>query len=302
YPLKATLTGSAAGNYALSEQPVLTITKARTAATLTATTASLATATSADAGQPVLLRAHVTSATSGIPSGTIILSDGGTLLAAGSANASGDLTFTTSALGTGPHSLYAAYSGDANFQSSTSPTALFTVSAPTQEPGDFTLASSSATTQTIVSGTSANFSFVVHAQGDLSSPVSLSASGLPDLATASFNPGSIPAGTASGNFTMTIATPKTSPFSQAEHLASFLVLILPGVVISHRGKLRALLIVLVFAPLLLVTGCGDRIRTGASTETPTKSYTITVTGTATDNTGAKLQHTSTVTLILQAAS
>ncbi|HEY2038483.1 MAG TPA: Ig-like domain repeat protein, partial [Edaphobacter sp.] len=47
YPLKATLTGSAAGNYALSEQPVLTITKARTAATLTATTASLATATSA---------------------------------------------------------------------------------------------------------------------------------------------------------------------------------------------------------------------------------------------------------------
>jgi sugar lactone lactonase YvrE len=302
YPLKAILTGAAAGNYTLSDQPVLTITKARTATAITATTASLATATSADAGQPVLLRAHVTSATSGTPSGTIILSDGGALLAAGNANASGDLTFTTSALSTGPHSLYATYSGDPNFLSSTSPSALFTVSAPTQEPGDFTLASSSATTQTIVSGSSANFSFVVHTQGSLSSPVSLSASGFPDLATASFNPGNIPAGTVSGNVTMTIATPKTAQLFREKDLAGFLVLVLPCVTASRRRRIRTLLVVLLTAPLLLISGCGDRVRTGTNTETPTKSYTITVIGTATDNTGAKLQHTTTVTLILQAAS
>ena len=302
YPLKAVLRGPAAGNYTLSEQPVLTITKALTATAITATTASLATATSADAEQPVLLRAHVTSATSGTPTGTIILSDGGALLAAGNANASGDLTFTTSALSTGPHSLYATYSGDPNFLSSTSPTALFTVSAPTQEPGDFTLASSSATTQTIVSGSSANFSFVVHTQGSLSSPVSLTASGFPDLSTASFNPGNIPAGTVSGNVTMTIATPKTAQLSRGKDLAGFLVLVLPCVTASRRRTIRTLLVVLLTAPLLLTSGCGDRVRTGTNTETPTKSYTITVIGTATDNTGAKLQHTTTVTLILQAVS
>jgi uncharacterized protein YceK len=302
YPVKAVLTGSAAGNYTLSVQPVLTITKARTATIVTATTASLATATSADAGQPVLLSVHVASATSGIPTGTIILSDGGTLLTAGGANTSGDLTFATSGLSMGPHSLYATYSGDPNFLSSTSPTALFTVGAPAQEPGDFTLASSSATTQTIVSGNSANFSFVVHTQGNLSSPVSLSALGLPDLATASFNPGSIPAGTASGNFTMTVSAPKTAQLFRGENLAGFLVLVLPGVIVSRRRRIRTLLVVLLTAPLLLTSGCGDRVRTGTSTETPTKSYTVTVTGTATDNAGAKLEHSTTVTLILQAAS
>jgi hypothetical protein len=101
---------------------------------------------------------------------------------------------------------------------------------------------------------------------------------------------------------MTIATPKTAQFSRGEGLAGFLVLVLPGVIAFRRRRIRPLLIALLTAPLLLTSGCGDRVRTGTSTETPTKSYTITVIGTATDNTGAKLQHAATVTLILQAVS
>lgn len=306
YPLSAALTGAAAGNYTLSAQPILTITKARTATALTATTATLATATSVDAGQPVLLSVHVASSTNGTPTGTILLSDGGTLLTAGSADALGNLTFATSALGTGPHSLSAAYSGDTNFLSSTSPTALFTVSTPQVEPGDFILASSSATTQTIVSGGSVNFAFVVNTQGSLSSPVTLSASGLPDLATASFNPGSIPPGTASGSFTMTIQTPKTAQLARKREPFSLALLILSIAAVPLRRlrhtSARILVIALLVAPLLLTTGCGDRVRTGSNVDTPTKSYTITVTGTSLDNTGATLRHTATVTLTVQAAS
>jgi sugar lactone lactonase YvrE len=306
YPVGTALTGAASGNYTLSAQPTLTITKARTATALTATTATLATATSVDAGQPVLLSVHVASATSGTPTGIILLSDGGTLLTAGGADASGNLTFATSALGTGPHSLSAAYSGDTNFLSSTSPTALFTVNTPQVEPGDFTLASSSATAQTIVSGGSANFSFVVNTQGGLSSPVTLAASGLPDLATASFNPGSVPPGTVSGSFTMTIQTPKTAQRVQRGDSTVFAWLILPFVAFALRkprhAPVRILAIVLLAAPLFFATGCGDRVRTGSNAVTPTKSYTITVTGTALDNAGVTLRHTTTVTLTLQAAS
>jgi len=306
YPLNAALTGAAAGNYTLSAQPILTITKARTATALTATTATLATATSVDAGQPVLLSVHVASATSGTPTGTILLSDGGTLLTAGSANASGNLIFATSSLGTGPHSLSAVYSGDTNFLSSTSPTALFTVNTPQAEPADFTLASSSATTQTIVSGGSVNFAFVVNTQGNLSSPVTLSASGLPDFATASFNPGSIPPGTASGSFTMTIQTPKTAQLAHKREPFTLALLILPLFAAPlcklRYARARIITIIVFVAPLLLTTGCGDRVRTGSNAETPTKSYTITVTGTALDNTGATLRHTATVALTIQAAS
>jgi hypothetical protein len=51
--------------------------------------------------------------------------------------------------------------------------------------------------------------------------------------------------------------------------------------------------------LLLATGCGDRISTADSLALSAKSYTITVTGTATTSTGSILQHATTVTLLLE---
>lgn len=306
YPVAVALAGPAAGNYTLAVSPLLTITRASTVTTLTATTATLVSASSVEAGQPVLLSVHVASTTTGTPAGTIILSDGGTLLAAGNATSSGDLTFATSSLGAGPHSLVAAYAGNENFLSSTSPTTLFTVGTPQAGPADFTLASSSATTQTIISGSSASFSFVVNTQGDLTSPVTLSATGLPDLATAAFNPGSITPGTTSGSFTMTVATPKTAQLGRRTDPAILAFLLLPFATWCRRGIRRPLqmrlVALFVCVSLLLFTGCGDRIRTGNSVATPTKSYIITVTGTAIDNAGAILRHTATVTLTLQAAS
>jgi hypothetical protein len=47
--------------------------------------------------------------------------------------------------------------------------------------------------------------------------------------------------------------------------------------------------------LLLATGCGDRIN-AAPEDVNAKSYTLTVTGTATSPTGTALQHSASVTL------
>ena len=310
YPVAVILTGPAAGNYTLSAAPALTITKAGTATTLSATTSTLVSAANADAGQPVLITVHVVSATTGTPAGTIVLSDGGTLLTAGNATASGDLVFSTSALSSGPHSLVATYSGDANFLPSTSPVTLFTVSTPPPAAADFTLAPNDTATKTIVSGDSASFSFNVQTQGSLSSPITLSATGLPDLATVAFNPGNIPPGTTSATFTMTVTTPKTSALRvRGGGSIAFAALFVPLIVFfgkrSGRTVPQLLLVLLLSVATTLIAGCGDRVYKGdgnSNTTQPPKTYPITVTGTATDAAGNPVRHTATVTLVLQPAS
>lgn len=305
YPVTVELKGASAGNYIVSSTPSLTITKAATTMTLTATTASFVSATSVDAGQPILLSAHVASTTAGNPGGTVIISDGGTLLSAGRPDINGDLAFATSALGAGPHSLSASYSGDTNFRASTSPTALFVVNTPSSGPQDFTLAPSSATTQTTVAGDSANFSFVVNVQGSLSGPVTLSASGLPDLATASFNPASVVPGNPSAQVTMTIATPKTSRLLRKQGTIVFAILLplLPITGCLQRTSVgRLLMIGWIMTLPLLITGCGDRVRAGTPVAGSSKSYNITITASGVGNDGANLKHSTTVTLIVQSAS
>ncbi|HEU4636228.1 MAG TPA: Ig-like domain repeat protein, partial [Edaphobacter sp.] len=280
YPVTVTLSGSAAGNYTVPAAPTLTVTRASTTTTLTATTASLVSASSADAGQPVLMKVHVAPAASGNPGGTLILSEGGTLLAAGPPDTSGDLSFVVSSLAIGPHSLSASYSGDHNFQPSRSPTMLFVVNSPPSGPVDFTLAPSSATTQTVNSGDSANFALVVNTKGDLSAPVTLAASGLPNLATASFNPGSVVPGSPSTTVTMTISTPRTTA-SLTSRSPVWLALLFVGIFPLTAGRRMSVrLLVLLLATFLpLAAGCGDRVNAGTAVPGTTKSYAITVMGT-----------------------
>jgi hypothetical protein len=301
YPVAVTLNGPAAGNYSVPVAPGLTITRAASTTTLTATTAALVSANSANVGQPVMMKVHVASSTSGNPTGTLILNEGATLLAAGAPDATGDLSFVVSSLGIGPHSLTASYSGDHNFLPSRSPTMLFLVNTPPSGPSDFTLAASSATTQTVNSGDSANFSFVVNVQGSLSGPVTLSASGLPDLATASFNPGSVVPGSPSTPVTMTVATPRaaTSSSSRSPTAVALLLFCILPLVRSRKTSVR--LLVLLLGVLPFATGCGDRIRAGTAVP-GTKSYTITVTGTTVGANGEQVRHTTDVTLIVQAPS
>jgi Bacterial Ig-like domain (group 3)/Putative Ig domain len=66
------------------------------------------------------------------PTGTVTLSDGVTLIASSNLPLSGIATFTTSALSVGVHSITARYSGDSNFNSSTSGVSQTVNPAPTQ--------------------------------------------------------------------------------------------------------------------------------------------------------------------------
>src|SRR5439155_18110722 len=85
---------------------------------------------------------------------------------------------------------------------------------------DFALTHTATTTQTIPSGTSADYTFTVQLQGNMSSPITLAATGLPNLAKASFNPPIVPPGSASNSFTLTIATPNTTASNARPHYPS----------------------------------------------------------------------------------
>ncbi|MCU1224912.1 MAG: repeat containing protein [Edaphobacter sp.] len=302
YPITATLSGPAAGNYNLLTSPNLTITRAPTVTTLTASAATLA------PGLPITLSAHVVSTTAGSPTGTISFFDGPTTLFTVGASTTGDAVVTADFLSTGLHSLITVYSGDANFTPSASTPQLIGIG--TEPTSDFTLTTTSSVSQTIVAGNSASFTFAVQVQGSpLSSPITLAATGLPPLATASFNPAYLPPGATSNTFTMTITTPKTTALHRnairPPPVLALLLLPITSLVLRRRDirrKVTLLTWALLTIPLTLCSGCGDRIAPGSQSAAPPKSYNITVTGTATTPGGAALIRTATVTLLLQPAN
>lgn len=94
------------------------------AATLTVNTAAATTTVSSSKnptvfGQAVSFTATV-SATSGTPTGTVTFLDGATTLGTATLDSTGAGSFTTSSLAVGNHSITASYSGDSNFNASTS--------------------------------------------------------------------------------------------------------------------------------------------------------------------------------------
>ena len=303
YSITATLTGPAAGNYALpSPAAILTIIPAPTLITLSNLI------TSATTGSSITLTAHVASTTSGVPTGAVTLLDGSLSLFTTPLSATGDAVLTIPSLTQGAHSFTALYNGTGNFTASASAPQLITGgSGPGANP-DFTLSPTGNTTQTIPSGSSVDYTFTVQLQGNMSSPITLAATGLPNLAKASFNPPIVPPGSTSNTFTLTIATPNTTA-SNSGALSSpitWAFLLSPIAVFSVRtrnGRKTARLFVLALLSLipLLATGCGNRISTADSLALTAKSYSITITGTATTDTGSILQHSTTVTLLLEQA-
>jgi sugar lactone lactonase YvrE len=304
YPIAASLSGPAAANYTLAAIPAtITINPASTSISLSNL---IATATS---GSAITLTTHVASSTAGMPSGFVSLLNGGIQLAS-TALSNGNATFSNLNLSPGDYTLTAVYNGSANFLSSTSSPQQIAISASNSTPpssADFTLTASGTPSQTILSGTSASFTFTIQPQGSLSSAVTLAATGLPNLATASFNPPTVPPAAASSSFTLTIATPETTARNHAPQ-STWALFLLPILGFTLRTRTRTfsaklLAVALCSIALLAATGCGDRVDTASSATTAaSKSYTITVTGTATTPTGAILQHSANITLILAPAS
>jgi hypothetical protein len=264
----------------------------------TLTALSLSTPTPG-AGVSVTFTMQTSSTTSGVPTGSVTLLDGTATLAVAPLSAAGSATFTTSGLATGVHGLTAVYAGDANFLPSTSASANLTVGVAS----DFTLTTAGASSQSVPAGSAATFNFAVAMQGTaLTSPITLAVQGIPPGATESLSPTSLPPGSTAGSFTLTIQIPfarlDPGPGPRAPGSVLFAVLLMPVMGLARR-RLRRLTNVLAAVSCLLLcsfaTGCGDRIN-AAPESVDAKTYTVTVTGTATSPAGAALVHSATVTL------
>jgi sugar lactone lactonase YvrE len=311
YAITPVLTGPAAGNYTVAATSTsLTITPAGTVITLSNL---VATGTTGTTGSTLTLTVHVASTTIGTPTGSVTLLDGNSPLFTNPLSSSGDAVFLTSLLSQGSHTFTAVYDGSTNFTPSLSAPQLITVGTGPPVTPDFALSATGSTAQTIISGSTASYTFAVQTQNNLSSPITLAATGLPNLATASFNPATLPPGATPNSFTMTIATPTTvatnSPSAHGLYrsfLAGvFLLCPLAGAALRRRkytAAIKLILLAIASVTLTLATGCGARINADPQLTSPAKSYTITVTGTATSPTGTPLQHSATVTLTLNPAS
>jgi hypothetical protein len=305
YPITATLNdpNSKLSNYTVTNTPgTLTIAKASPGVQL------------ASSSNPVLAQNSITltatvTAAIGSPTGVVTFIDGSTPLGTGTLNANGVATFATASLAAGSHTITASYAGDSNFNATTS-------SALTQVVANFSLAiqggSAGVTSVTTHAGGSAVFTFTLSPTGSTVFPsaITLSASGLPTGATATFSPATIAAGAGATAVTLTIQLPqsaanveqerpigemrqalaqKTStpkPASKLPFLALALIL-LPFARTIRRtgtelGRVAPLLLLLIgaIASASCLAGCGGSSTSTTSTTTTPATYTIQVTGTS----------------------
>jgi len=160
----------------------------------------------------------------------------------------------------------------------------------------------------VVPGASATFNFNLQPiGGPFSFPVTLTATGLPPGATATFTPNPVNIGSSPASFTMTIQTAK--PIG-ALHRTGFFgggtialgLLLLPFSARFRRNARRMnrlslfTCVLLSFALIAGLSGCGTG--SGFFGEAQ-QTYTINVIGTATGTGAVVLQHSTTVTLTVE---
>jgi len=272
------------------------------------TTALVSSANPSVTGQTVTLTATVTPQGKGTLTGTVNFLDGTTSLGKSTLNNSGVATLSLSALVVGNHSITAAYSGDADFGSSSSPVL-------NQVVRDFSLGAGSSTTQTVTPGQAANYSVTV--SSGLSGSVTFSCSGEPAQSTCTVTPNPL---TLEGpdSVTASVAVVTTgatmgvmrSPGGQSGSwfvalgvLSGLMGMVLmAGGATRHRRGRRSLLYFLGFAGLLAigmtVPGCGGGGGSVSSSGTPAGTYTLTVSATFTSG-SAKATRSTDFTLVVK---
>jgi len=244
---------------------------------------------------PVTLTATVSS-TAATPTGSIVFSNGTTVLGPATLN-SGVASITTSALTLGQDPITAAYSGDGNYNPATSQPANEAVQ-------DFTLTVTGSSTQTIQYGGIATYALAIAPIDGptIPSAITLTASGAPSGSTIAFSPATLPAGSPASNVTLTIQVPSVIATSNAplHGTRTLAALALFGLVLPFRRRLNRhgkfadrvgciLLLLAGFSASAALTGCG------ASIIVPrVQTFAVTVTATS----GA-LSHATATTVIVQ---
>jgi hypothetical protein len=293
YTITATFTPTDTSTYASTTASVaLIVAKATPTVVLTSSAAAVG------VGSSVTFTANVT-CSAGTPTGSVSFYDGTTLLGTGTL-AAGVATYTTLHLPVGALSITAVYSGDSNFSTLTSAglsetvMTAYTVTAPT-------------TPVPVAPGGAATIDITVPPLGGAyNGVVTLSATGLPPGATATFNPPTVTPGSTGAPTVLTIQLPALTAGIPAHDTPAnrrglplapaSLGFALFGIVLGRKRIPRLLMLVFMLAGLgvstSLLTGCGGGFASTPST--PAGNYLITVTGTS----GA-FQASTTVTLVVQ---
>jgi hypothetical protein len=250
-----------------------------------------------DFGSTVIFFASVSGGIGGsYPTGTITFLDGATTLGTGTLS-NGSASYSTSTLSIGTHSITAQYSGDADFEASTSNAFTQTVSFSSGSSTFVVNVNPSALTLT--AGSSGTTVVTVTPAGGFNQQISFTCSGLPIYATCSFSPAKVsPDGSNTPlTSTLTINTnvgsswlrPGNLPFGRSlpTELATLLSPVLFGVCgigaarrSNRRGKRGVTRAALFMAGLCVLislwfVSCGG---SGTKRLTPTGNSTVTVVG------------------------
>jgi hypothetical protein len=265
------------------------------------TTAISSSPNPSSSGQSVTFTAVVSPSTSGVPTGSVVFSDNGSQSVSIALDATGSASFSISSLTTGAHSITWAYSGDGNFNPSTSATLsqiVGTSSAPL-------VISSNRTSATVGAGQSASFLLAITPLTGFNSSNSISfgCSGLPALSNCSFTPATL---TTTGHVVTTTLSITTSgphtgsatlrPFGSGVFAAGWLLIAglicLPfsGKCTSLSGLIRLVCVMSLVMLFAVACGGGSGGSGSGSSTTPAGTYSIVVTATA--GSGSQTQNLS----------
>jgi len=287
-----TLTAVYSGNSSFATSTSSGVTQTVTTAIAT-TTILTASPNPASSGGAVTFTVSVSPAPTGTALGTVSFYSGSTLLGTASVNSSGVATFTSTTLATGALSITAVYSGNTGFAGSTSASLTETVST------TYTVSAPPAPV-TVTEGGSVEINVTVPPIGGaFNNMVTMSASGLPPGATATFNPPTVTPGSAGAPTIMTIQLAALTANSVHSHrnLASLIFALglcgmgFGGKRFRRKSKRGVALLVLAFAASSSLA-CGGGFLGPPTTQAG--SYVVTITGTS----GAA-QVSTTVTVVVQ---
>ena len=294
YDIVPSVAGAALGNYAVTAtNGTLTVTQAAAGISIAPASATVT------AGQSVTLVITVTSATTGTPTGTIMLQDNGApvttlTLVKGSATYSAVLPSGIA------HHFAATYLGDTNFTAPATAAAAAVILSGTDN--TFTASTS---TQQAMPGSAVTYTLqLTPGVGSYPDSVTFSAQGLPSGFTASFSPSTV---TVTGTpqivqltlqapgTKVQIAAPTIGPTNPNASLTlAFAMLPLLGIRPLRRSHKPAGIWLAVFCAVTLglvgIAGCASN-PASATTQRQTQTYTINVTATS-----GTVQHQTTVTL------
>jgi hypothetical protein len=294
YPIVPNVSGANLGNYSLVSVPgTLTISP------LTATLLLNASSSSTAYGSALVLTAVL--AGSGItPTGAVSFYDGATLLGTATP-VSGVVSFTTTTLTVGTHSLTAKSAADTYYAATTSNAVAETITAGSggggSGTGSYTITASPNSLSVVQTATGTSTISITPVAG-FTGQVTLSCGGLPQYATCTFSPATVTLnGTVASTSTLTIGTglriaemraPQSKQSGGGMSLAGLLLLpagLLAGIVAMRRKKLGGVrLVAMLLAAALglaMLAGCAQVTINGTGTSssqvTPTGTTTFTVT-------------------------